>query len=159
MNRTINRRTAIAATLGITVAPAFAQGPATRIPMEIWKDPNCGCCKDWVTHVDANGFAAKVHETGNGEARSRLGVNQKFGSCHTAKVGGYAIEGHVPAREIKRLLKEKPDAIGLAVPGMPIGSPGMDGEVYGNRKDAFDVLLLTRGGGSKVYQHYEGSKA
>jgi len=159
MNATVTRRTAIAATLGIAVAPALAQGPTSRIPIEIWKDPNCGCCKDWVTHVDANGFAAKVHETGNGTARSRLGVDQKFGSCHTAEVGGYAIEGHVPAREIKRLLKEKPDAIGLAVPGMPIGSPGMDGPVYGNRKDAFDVLLLTRGGGSKVYQHYEGTKA
>ncbi|MDM0067801.1 DUF411 domain-containing protein [Variovorax sp. J31P207] len=139
-------------TLGL--APAFAQGSAARTAMEVWKDPNCGCCQDWVTHLEASGFAVQVHEAGNDAARQRLGVDRKFGSCHTGLVGGYAIEGHVPAPEIRRLLKERPVAIGLAVPGMPVGSPGMDGPAYGGRKDAFDVLLLTRGGGSKVYRHY-----
>ena len=91
-----------------------------------------------------------------GARLSRLGIDQKHGSCHTALVGGYGIEGHVPAREIKRLLAEKPAAIGLAVPGMPVGSPGMDGAVYGGRKDAVDVLLLAKGGSTEVYQRYEG---
>ncbi len=80
---------------------------------------------------------------------------QQFGSCHTAVVGGYVIEGHVPAREIHRLLKDKPQALGLAVPGMPIGSPGMDGPVYGNRKDRYEVLLVARDGSSRVYQVYQ----
>ena len=77
-----------------------------------------------------------------------------MGSCHTAKVAGYALEGHVPAREIQRLLKEKPKAIGLAVPGMPIGSPGMDAALYRGRVDAYDVLLVLQDGSSRVYQSY-----
>ena len=158
MNKTsITRRTMLAAALGAGFAPAFAQG--TKVSIEVWKDPSCGCCKDWVTHLESNGFTVKVNETGNNAARSRLGIDRKFGSCHTAQVGGYAIEGHVPASDIKRLLKEKPTAVGLAVPGMPVGSPGMDGAVYGGQKDAYDVLLLTRDGGAKVFQRYEGTKA
>ena len=156
------RRTLLAAALAAGLAPAFAQqgtGANKKTPIEVWKDPSCGCCKDWVSHLESNGFAVKVNETGNNAARSRLGIDRKFGSCHTAQVGGYAIEGHVPASDIRRLLKEKPTAVGLAVPGMPVGSPGMDGPVYGGRKDAFDVLLLTRDGGSKVFQRYEGAKA
>ncbi|HYP70480.1 MAG TPA: DUF411 domain-containing protein [Variovorax sp.] len=155
----INRRTLLAAGLAAGIAPAFAQGAGGKIPVEVWKDPSCGCCKDWVTHLESNGFAVKVNESGNNTARSRLGIDRKFGSCHTAQVGGYAIEGHVPAGDIKRLLKERPTAVGLAVPGMPVGSPGMDGPDYGGRKDAFDVLLLTRDGGSKVFRRYEGAKA
>lgn len=148
------RRTLLAAVLAMGLAPAFAQGSAARTAMEVWKDPNCGCCQDWITHLEGSGFAVQVHEAGNDVARQRLGVERRFGSCHTGLVGGYAIEGHVPAPEIRRLLKERPNAIGLAVPGMPMGSPGMDGPAYGGRKDAFDVLLLTRGGGSQVYRHY-----
>jgi len=155
----ITRRTLLAAAMATGIAPAFAQVAARRVPMEVWKDPSCGCCQDWVAHLESSGFAVKVNETGNDAARNRLGVNRKFGSCHTGQVDGYAIEGHVPAREIQRLLKERPAAIGLAVPGMPVGSPGMDAPAYGGRKDAFDVLLLARDGSSKVYQHYEGNKA
>jgi len=81
--------------------------PATsRVFLEVWKDPNCGCCQDWVVHLEANGFTVKVHDTGNAAMRAKLGVATQYGSCHTALVGGYAIEGHVPAREIHRLLKE-----------------------------------------------------
>lgn len=153
------RRTLLAAVLATGLAPAFAQqGTGKKTPIEVWKDPSCGCCKDWVSHLESHGFAVKVNETGNNAARSRLGIDRKFGSCHTAQVGGYAIEGHVPASDIQRLLKEKPTAVGLAVPGMPVGSPGMDGPVYGDRKDAFDVLLLTRDGGAKVFQRYAGAK-
>lgn len=128
--------------------------PAPKMLVEVWKDPSCGCCGDWVQHLQANGLAVKVNEVGNTAMRKRLGIDLKYGSCHTALVGGYAIEGHVPAREILRLLKERPPALGLAVPGMPVGSPGMDGEAYGGRKDPYDVLLLGRDGGARVYQAY-----
>jgi hypothetical protein len=132
-----------------------------KTPVEVWKDPNCDCCKDWVTHLEANGFEVRVHDSGNVAARTRLGIPQKLGSCHTAEVSAqgnrYALEGHVPARDIRRLLKERPQAIGLAVPGMPVGSPGMDGPVYAGRKDPYDVLLVNQGGSSRVYQSYHRS--
>jgi Predicted metal-binding protein len=157
---TLTRRTLIIAALAASAARGVhAQQKKPGIPLEVWKDPSCGCCKDWVEHMQANGFAVKVHESGNNAVRAQLGIDMKYGSCHTAVVGGYALEGHVPAREVHRLLKEKPQARGLAVPGMPIGSPGMDGPAYGGRRDAYDVVLLTRDGGAKVYQHYEGNKS
>ncbi len=129
-SNTLTRRRLLAG--GLTLAAAAATGVQAQqqkpgIPLEVWKDPSCGCCKDWVVHMQANGFAVKVHETGNNGVRAQLGIDMKYASCHTAVVGGYALEGHVPAREVHRLLKEKPQARGLAVPGMPIGSPGMDG--------------------------------
>ena len=142
----------LAAGAGVTLGlPVLAQ---TKPLVEVWKDPNCGCCGDWVTHMQASGFQVKVYDTGNAEARKRLGVPEKMGSCHTGLVVGYALEGHVPAREIHRLLKERPRAIGLAVPGMPVGSPGMDGAVYNGRKDPYEVLLLLPGDKSRVYQSY-----
>ncbi len=101
----------IAATLAGTV---FA-GP-DKPQVEVWKSPTCGCCRDWIKHLEANGFSVRVFDTGNTGMRGRLGIPEKFGSCHTARVGGYAVEGHVPAREIHRLLKERPAAVGLAVP-------------------------------------------
>ena len=156
------RRRALLIALAAAAAPtaALAAAPSgSKVPAEVWKDPQCGCCKDWVAHLESNGFAVTVHETGNTAARARLGVAEKYGACHTAAIGGYAIEGHVPAREIHRLLKEKPAAVGLSVAGMPLGSPGMDAPAYGGRKQAFDVLLLAKDGSSKVYQHYEGSKS
>ena len=122
--------------------------------VEVWKDPNCGCCKDWVAHMQSSGFVVRVNDTGNTAARARLGIPQQLGSCHTALVGGYAVEGHVPAREVRRLLKERPDAIGLSVPGMPVGSPGMDAPAYGGRTDPFDVLLVQRDGKARVYRSY-----
>ncbi|MDB5778132.1 MAG: hypothetical protein JWP79_885 [Polaromonas sp.] len=126
----------------------------TRPQVEVWKDPDCGCCKDWVSHLEASGFQVTVHDSGNAQARARLGVPDTLGSCHTAQVGGYALEGHVPAREIQRLLKQRPRAVGLAVPGMPLGSPGMDGPEYQGRKHPYDVLLIRKDGSSRVYQSY-----
>ena len=126
----------------------------SQMAVEVWKDPNCGCCQDWVIHLQANGFTVKVNDTGNTAARARLGIPAALGSCHTAQVGGYAIEGHVPAFDIRRLLKEKPKAAGLAVPGMPIGSPGMDGSIYGGRKDAYRVMLVLQDGSSRVFASY-----
>jgi hypothetical protein len=152
------RRTLLAAIAGVAAAPLLARAAKSPVPIEVWKDPECGCCHDWVAHLQANGFTVKVHDDGNNAVRAQLGVDRKYGSCHTAVVSGYAIEGHVPAREIHRLLKEKPQARGLAVPGMPIGSPGMDGPAYGGRRDAYDVLLLARDGSARVYQRYEGQR-
>lgn len=122
--------------------------------MEVWKSPTCGCCKEWIKHVEVRGFRVKVHDTGNTAARERLGIPRKLGSCHTALVGGYAIEGHVPAEDVARLLSVRPDAIGLAVPGMPVGSPGMDGSEYGSRRDPYDVLLVNRDGSTRVFNSY-----
>jgi hypothetical protein len=107
-----------------------------------------------MVYLEANGFRTQAFDTGNTAMRSRLGMPQKLGSCHTALVGGYVIEGHVPAREIQRLLKEKPSALGLTVPRMPIGSPGMDGPEYGGRKDPYEVLLVAKDGSTTVFQRY-----
>ena len=129
-------------------------GGADGVLVEVWKSPSCGCCKDWIKHIEASGFRTRVVDSGNTAMRERMGIAMKYGSCHTALVGGYALEGHVPAREIQRLLKEQPAAIGLAVPGMPVGSPGMDGPEYGARKDPYDVLLLKKDGSAIAFQTY-----
>ena len=100
-----------------TVAPRLARAATDPLAVEVWKDTSCGCCKDWVAHMQDNGFAVTVHESGNNAVRSRLGLPQKLGSCHTALVGGYLIEGHVPAGDVRKLLAQKPKALGLAVPG------------------------------------------
>ena len=134
------------------VAPGRATAQA--VPVEVWTGPACSCCHDWIEHLKANGFTVSSHDGGNGEARTRLGMPVRYGSCHSAEVAGYALEGHVPAREIHRLLGESPDAIGLSVPGMPRGSPGMDGPVYGGVSDPYDVLLIARDGTARVYQSY-----
>ena len=137
--------------------PAWSQKRAgAPVAYEVWKDPNCGCCGDWIDHMQSHGFKATVHDSGNNAVRARLGLDKRYASCHTALVGGYVIEGHVPAREVQRLLRDKPQALGLAVPGMPVGSPGMDGPEYGGRRDAYDVLLVLRDGSSRVFQSYRG---
>ena len=147
----LKRRHLLASGLLLT---AFSTWAAKQPMVEVWKDPNCGCCKDWITILQKSGFDVRIHETGNTAARARLGIPEKLGSCHTGLVGGYALEGHVPVREIQRLLREKPSAIGLTVPGMPIGSPGMDGAIYQGRKDPYDVLLIANNGSTRIYQSY-----
>jgi hypothetical protein len=149
----IARRGLLVALAALPFGAVLAQAPA-KVLVEVWKDPNCGCCKDWVSHLEGNGFAVKVNETGNEAMRAKLGIPQKLGSCHTALVGGYAVEGHVPAADIRKLLKDKPVAIGLTVPGMPVGSPGMDGKIYGNRRDPYDVLLVLKAGEPRVFSSY-----
>ncbi|EBK8137500.1 DUF411 domain-containing protein, partial [Salmonella enterica] len=116
--------------------------------------PTCGCCNEWISYMQKNGFEVKVNETGNYDAHKRFNIKYEHASCHTAVIDGYVIEGHVPAEDIKRLLAEKPDAIGLSAPGMPIGSPGMDGEAYGGRKDPYDVVLIKKNGESEVFKSY-----
>lgn len=149
------RRALLGALTGAALLPpAVRAAPAAKPLVEVWKSPACGCCKDWIAHMEANGFAVRTHETGNHDIRARLGMPVKYGSCHTAQVGTYALEGHVPASEVLRLLKEKPDAVGLAVPAMPVGSPGMDGPEYKGRRDPYDVLLVKRDGNAAVYRSY-----
>ena len=162
MNR-LNRRQLILGASALALPAlvlAQAKTPAAPLPpLQVWKDPDCGCCNDWVAYLRADGFTVQTFDTGNTAVRARLGLPTRFGSCHTGLIGGYVIEGHVNAREIRRLLAEKPQAIGLAVPGMPVGSPGMDGEVYGNRRDPYDVVLVLRDGSARVYQSYHRPSA
>lgn len=152
----------VLAGLGVTVLvhPVFAKANQDLPLVTVWKTATCGCCKDWVLHLRREGFEVVTNDVNDtAPIREKLGLPVKFGSCHTAQAGGYVLEGHVPASEVKRLLLEKPAAIGLAVPGMPVGSPGMEmnGEMLGVR-DAFDVVLVTKDGGSRVYKSY-GAKA
>lgn len=133
------------------IATAAWAGPGTPV-VDVYKSPSCGCCGQWVKHMKASGFSVRAHDTYDvARHKYRLGVPPGYGSCHTAEVEGYLVEGHVPAREIKRLLQEKPDARGLVVPDMPMGSPGME---QGNRKDHYDVLLVNRDGSTQTYAHY-----
>jgi hypothetical protein len=132
----------------LAISGVFAHAADT---IEVWKDPDCGCCTKWVDHLQAAGFKVRTHQVDDmNKARARNGVPPALGACHTARVGVYAIEGHVPAADIKRLLRERPKAAGLAVPGMPLGSPGMDAD----RTQPYDVLLFTAEGRTRVYRHY-----
>ena len=124
-----------------------------RVGIVVHKDPGCGCCNDWVVHLRDNGFAVEERDTRSLYAvKEQLGVPARLHTCHTAEVGGYLVEGHVPADVVKRLVREKPaDVAGLAVPGMPVGSPGME---QGSRKDPFDVLLVKADGAASVFTRY-----
>jgi len=146
------RRLCCALTLA-AVAP-FAAAQTDKPFMEVWKSNGCSCCDDWIAYIQKNGFTVKVTEGGNNEARRRFGFPGMYSSCHTALVNGYVVEGHVPAREIHRMLKEKPNALGIAVPVMPEGSPGMDGPKYGNRTEPYVVILVQRDGNATIYQSY-----
>jgi hypothetical protein len=150
----LTRRRLTASLLLTPLVAPFRSKAAEAKVIEVWTGPGCGCCHDWIRHLQANGFEVATHDGGNTAARERLGIPVDYGSCHTGEVGGYAIEGHVPAREIQRLREEKLDAIGLSVPSMPRGSPGMDGPAYGNARDPYDVLLIRRDGSAVVYQPY-----
>lgn len=135
---------------GLIGLPTLA-GAAQPV-VEVYKTASCGCCKGWVKHLEANGFKVKAHDVQNpGDYRAKFGIPAELGSCHSGRVGGYALEGHVPAAEIKRLLASKPKAAGLAVPAMPMGSPGMEGP----RSDPYDVLLVKKDGKTSVFKHYE----
>lgn len=149
----MKRRTLIHALLAGLLAPLVTQAEK-KTQIHVYKTPSCGCCVAWVTHLEQNGFDVVAHDVPKtGSYRLKYGVPPDMASCHTAVVEGYALEGHVPAQEIRRLLSEKPKALGLAVPGMPVGTPGM--EVEGTRRDAFDVVLFGEAGSRHVYQHYE----
>ena len=124
----------------------------------VYKLASCGCCKGWVEHLKQNGFQVTVHDVPNtAPYRQKYGIPDSLQSCHTAIVGNYVIEGHVPASEIKRMLKEKAAAKGLAVPGMPLGSPGMEA-LKPSRRDAYSVVLVTPSGKTSVYRAYPASE-
>jgi len=140
--------------IGIVAREASAQESLPKVM--VTKDPSCGCCSGWVDHIRAAGFPVEVRETPEiNRVKVRLGVPQDLASCHTAEVGGYVIEGHVPADAIKRLLVEKPQAKGLAVPGMPVGSPGM--EVKGVEDDTYEVVLFGPSG-QGTFARYQGPR-
>ncbi len=128
---------------------------AAATTVEVYKSATCKCCAKWVDHMRANGFTVNTHDVGNQGARDQAGISPTLGSCHTALVDGYAIEGHVPAQDVKRLLRERPRAIGLTAPGMPHGSPGMEGA----RSDPYDVLLIGKQGDTSVYSSHGPSDA
>jgi len=149
----LHRRTLLQG--GLTAAlgalPLLARSnTGTKPVIEVWKTPTCGCCHDWIKHLQSNGYEVKTHDVSDAtkrDYRQRLGLADKFGSCHTALVGGYLLEGHVPARDIQRLLKEKPKAVGLAAPGMPQGSPGMETAT----PVPYETLLVQADGSTTVF--------
>lgn len=150
-----SRRNWLKLTLGGLVAAlpvrAALAAQASKDPddVEIWKTPTCGCCHLWVEHMKAAGFKPTVHDVPDTtQYRAKAGVPQSLGSCHTAIVAGYALEGHVPADLVRKAIKEKAKIAGLAVPGMPMGSPGME---QGTRKDRYDIIAFTKDGKTSVY--------
>ena len=132
-------------------AASAAETKADRPQIEVWKSATCECCGGWVKHLEANGFEVKTNDAKPGalaELKRQAGISDKLASCHTAKIDGYVVEGHVPAPDIKRLVSERPDAVGLAVPGMPIGSPGME---QGDETEPYDVLLIEKDGSTEIF--------
>ena len=139
----------LAAPLGVSAGHTH-EHPAGEA-MTVYKSRTCGCCTKWVDHMRKHGFKVTTHDTEDMAAiKASLGVPDALGSCHTAVIGKYVIEGHVPAADIDRLLKQKPKIAGLAVPGMPSGSPGMEN----GRKDAFNVIAFTPGRKSSVFSKH-----
>lgn len=150
----ISRRNLLAAGGALVLAVAAAPLRAGKPKLHVLKDPDCGCCTAWVDTLRAAGLDAAVEVVDPARLerfKREGGIPAELSSCHTAQVGGYLIEGHVPARDILRLLDERPDAIALTVPGMPWGSPGMGPEA---EREAYDVLLIRRDGGTEVFAHY-----
>jgi hypothetical protein len=155
----VRRRVVLLALLSVAAVPVPARAQRAEPEVEVYKSSTCGCCRDWIRHLEADGFRVRVFDVADPSIyRAALGMPQRYGSCHTARVGGYVIEGHVPAREIRRLLREKPNALGIAVPGMPIGSPGMDGPEYRGQVDRYDVLLVQPSGHATVFAAYAPGK-
>jgi hypothetical protein len=152
----MNRRHFILAGIASGLAAATVGRPALATPgqMEVFKSPTCGCCSAWVDHVTRAGFDAVARDVDQETLwtmKDRAGVTPELSSCHTAFIDGYFIEGHVPASDVQRLLSERPDALGLTVPGMPIGSPGME---IGNQRDAYDTLLVLLDGSTEVFESH-----
>ncbi len=132
----------------VSTGTAWAQA-ATQI--EVFKSPRCGCCGKWIEHLQQNGFQVSVHEVNDvPAARKKLGMPDRLGSCHSARVGDYVIEGHVPAADIQHLLKEKPKALGLAVPSMPPGSPGMETA----NPVPYETLLVQADGSTRFFDKH-----
>ncbi|MBU1426540.1 MAG: DUF411 domain-containing protein [Gammaproteobacteria bacterium] len=136
----------------IFAASATAQPSQTLPTVDIYKSPQCGCCTAWADHLRQSGFKVVLHDVNDvPAARKKLGMPERYGACHTARVGNYLVEGHVPAADIKRLLRKHPQAIGLAVPSMPPGSPGMESD----QGIPYDTLLVSTDGSATVFAHHQ----
>ena len=137
--------------------PQLALAQSSGLSIHVLKDPNCGCCSAWIEILERDGFTVTT-EASRGTLLMRYksdnGIPQQMVSCHTGRVEGYMIEGHVPGADIRRLLRERPEAVGLAVPGMPYGSPGMGPE---SERQAYDVFLIRRDGSTEVFTRYEAA--
>jgi hypothetical protein len=143
---------AVAVAVGFGAAAAVGQRSAP-LTVEVYKSPTCGCCSKWVDHLRAHDFTVRTTDTDQVDAvKNKHGVPQTLRSCHTALVGGYVIEGHVPASDVQRLLKERPAVAGIAVGGMPVGSPGM--EVPGRAADPYDVVAFDSAGRTSVFSQH-----
>ena len=137
-----------ALSLGALVAAQRAAGPT----VEVFKSPTCGCCANWVKHIEANGFATKVTNIEDmAQVKAKYGIPGRLHSCHTAVVNGYVLEGHVPAADVQRLIKERPAVVGVAVPGMPIGSPGME---QGSMVQPYNVVTFDKQGQTTVFSSH-----
>ena len=154
----MNRRSFVALLGATAIFPglqAMAQGSGHTQPraVQVLKTASCGCCGGWIAHLRSNGYQAAVRDvplTVLNQEKLAAGIQPDLASCHTARIGGYVIEGHVPARDITRLLRERPAALGLALPGMPLGSPGMDSDTA----EPHEVLLVRRDGSTEVFARY-----
>ena len=148
------RQLLIFASSAIAAAPLVALADDTTNDIHVVKNPQCGCCNAWIEILEVDGFNVTTEDRSNSELavfKSESGIPKDMTSCHTAKIGGYFIEGHVPASDIKRLIEERPDALGLAVPSMPYGSPGMGPE---DEREAYSVFIVRSDGSTEVFQHY-----
>jgi hypothetical protein len=163
MTDPIDRRVLLSACLALPLlaagcgrreaASAVATASNAKQHVVIYKSESCGCCKEWVKHLEQAGFSTEVHDVDNlGPIKDRVGIPVAMGSCHTAEVAGYFVEGHVPADDVHRLLRERPTAKGLTVPGMPVGSPGM--EVPSGEVAPYDVFLVAQDGSTTVFAHH-----
>ena len=143
-------------TMTAVAEPPAEAGSAPLPEMVVYHDPACGCCGKWMAYMREAGFVVRSETASEMAAvKQQFNVPASLRSCHTAVVGGYVIEGHVPAAEVKRLLAEKPDLAGIAVPGMPLGSPGME---YGHKRQAFDVVSFDNAGGTETFNNYPAIK-
>lgn len=151
----ITRRSFVGLLAAATLTGPTAAAVAQETTVTVHKDPNCGCCTGWVQHLRESGFTVRVEETSDLDAiRTRLGVPPDLAACHTAEVAGYVVEGHVPAAAVRRLLAERPNARGLAVPGMPVGSPGMEGG-----RPAPYLVMLFGADGQTPFMRFVGDRA
>ncbi len=135
-------------------AAMFVPSLASANAITVYKTATCGCCAEWVRHMEQAGFEPTVQDLDGSaffERKRGLGVEQRLSSCHTAAVNGYVVEGHVPSSDVERLLDERPDIAGIAVPGMPAGSPGMD---YGQQSEPYNVIAFDETGGLRVFARH-----
>jgi len=150
----VSRRSALGIVAAALIAPTVSEAVESTI-IRVHKDPSCGCCSGWVRHLEVARFNVTVQEERNLQnIRKRLGVPTDLAACHTAEAGGYVIEGHVPVAAIQRLLRERPVATGVAVPGMPMGSPGMEGGAH----ERYAVVLFGSDG-RRTYMEFEGTRS